>query len=431
MSRNYKGVPLPDEITEEIRKKVQDIIDTATKTLERTTAWEAIQLLLVEHKLALMGAQLPCDQVGVHPENRSRFGVGGTEAQKHGKDVLTEGFSWKKASDAACFDCPPPPLDAEHKAFNRAMCDQSQGIIPPLSMLTALSVGGSHTNTFCRQVKACVTAVVDGLQTTAEGKLDAATIKSNRPSFAEAVDQGMRWFKMHWACPYVWPGLTSLIQSALNTVSSSQQGEVEMMLFIHKEWLADIQHGKPAGFDAYEVRAKSSMPPCSSYMKDISSFVKKYAGGGEGGELLTELNNFTKTFAFGVDGPLRRLGGEFLHKVVSLQWSKNKVYPRVINALLMTNLSSSKASDGICRLLTPASLSQLTGKGMEPKVQKAEEVMEHARDVCEKLEVEAHQRTKLLGQLDVRCITHIMKIEKEHENVKFQTLDRITEAFVK
>ena len=94
MSKNYKGVPLPDEITEEIRKKVQDIIDTATKTLERTTAWEAIQLLLVEHKLALMGAQLPCDQVGVHPENRSRFGVGGTEAQKHGKDVLTESFSW-------------------------------------------------------------------------------------------------------------------------------------------------------------------------------------------------------------------------------------------------------------------------------------------------------------------------------------------------
>lgn len=91
--------------------------------------------------------------------------------------------------------------------------------------------------------------------------------------------------------------------------------------------------------------------------------------------------------------------------------------PRDINALLMTYLMSSKASDGICRLLTPASLSQLTGKGMDPKVQKVEEVMEHARKVCEKREVEAHQRTKLLGQLDVRCITHIMKIEKEHENV--------------
>ena len=77
-------------------------------------------------------------------------------------------------------------------------------------------------------MKASVTAVVDGLQTTADGKLDATTIKNNKPSFAEAVDQGMRWFKMHWGCPYVWPGLTPLIQSAPNTVSSSQQGEAEM-----------------------------------------------------------------------------------------------------------------------------------------------------------------------------------------------------------
>ena len=92
-----KGVPLPDEFTPEIYEKVKKLIDTAAQTLERATAWEAIQHALVEHKLALVAAQLPCDQVGVHPENRSRFGVAGTEAQKHGKDVLTEGFSWKKS----------------------------------------------------------------------------------------------------------------------------------------------------------------------------------------------------------------------------------------------------------------------------------------------------------------------------------------------
>lgn len=51
----------------------------------------------------------------------------------------------------------------------------------------------------------------------------------------------------------------------------------------------------------------------------MSSFVKKYAGGGEGGKLLTTLNNFTKTLVVGVVGPLRRLGGDYLHKVVSLQ----------------------------------------------------------------------------------------------------------------
>ena len=201
-----------------------------------------------------------------------------------------------------------------------------------------------------------------------------------------------------------------------------------MMLFIHAEWLSDIARGVPADSNAYEVRAKASMPPCSNYMKDISSFVKKYAGGGEGGELLTELNNFTKAFAFGADGPLRRLGGGCLHKVVSLQWPKNKVYPRVINALLMTNFSSSKTMDGICRLLTPASLSELTGKSIEAKIQKAEDVMGRARDVCERLGLEAHHKTKVLAQLDVRCITHIKKLEREHETIKFQTLDAISEA---
>ena len=100
-----------------------------------------------------------------------------------------------------------------------------------------------QTNTFARQVEAGGRAVVDGLRKTADGKLDAATIKSNRPAFAEAVGQGLRWFRMRSACPYVWPGLTSLIQSALNTVSHSQQGEVEMMLFIHAEWLSAIARG--------------------------------------------------------------------------------------------------------------------------------------------------------------------------------------------
>ena len=144
--------------------------------------------------------------------------------------------------------------------------------------------------------------------------------------------------------------------------------------------------------------------------------------------MLTELNNFKNAFAFGVDGPLRRLGGDFLHKFVSLQWPKNKVFPRVINALLMTNLSSSKTMDGICRLLTPASLNELTNKSIEAKVQKAEEVMEHAREVCERLGLEAHHRTRVLGQLDVRCITHIKKIERKRENINFQTLDAISEA---
>ena len=62
-------------------------------------------------------------------------------------------------------------------------------------------------------------------------------------------------------CPYVWPSLASLIQNAANTVSYSQQGEVEMMLFIHEEWVVEIARGITQAFDAYEMRAKASIPP--------------------------------------------------------------------------------------------------------------------------------------------------------------------------
>ena len=87
MTRSFQGVPLPEQFTECIVQKVQTIIDRAAKSLERTTAWEEIQTILQDNNLALF-VQLPCDIVGVHQENRSKFGVGGTEAQKHGKDVF-------------------------------------------------------------------------------------------------------------------------------------------------------------------------------------------------------------------------------------------------------------------------------------------------------------------------------------------------------
>ena len=144
--------------------------------------------------------------------------------------------------------------------------------------------------------------------------------------------------------------------------------------------------------------------------------------------MLTELNNFTKAFAFGADGPLRRLGGELLRKVVSLQWPKNKVYPRVINALLMTNLSSSKVSDGICRLLTPMALNRFASKRLEAMLQQVETTMENARQVCDRLQLAAHHQALLLGQLAVRCVTHFKKVEKEHDNVKFSSSDAISAA---
>ena len=76
------------------------------------------------------------------PWRRSRSTHLGTEAQKHGKDVLAEEFSWNNAGDAVCFDCPPPPMDADPKAFDDHSIAESQSLIPLSSALIALSLGG-------------------------------------------------------------------------------------------------------------------------------------------------------------------------------------------------------------------------------------------------------------------------------------------------
>ena len=77
--------------------------------------------------------------------------------------ILKAGFSLKKSSDATAFQS--PPTHTEHfrkaKAFNDKQCSLSNGLVPPLVKLTLLSVGGTHTNTFCRQVKAAVKSYHD------------------------------------------------------------------------------------------------------------------------------------------------------------------------------------------------------------------------------------------------------------------------------
>ena len=150
-----------------------------------------------------------------HPKNRKGHGVGGSESQWHGRDVLAGGFSWKKASDACAVEVPPPPFDKEATESSDKLVKLSQGLTPPLLMLKLLSIGGATTNCFLRQVKAECRCVVPKLAD-ANGKFNKEMLCLGRPSFAEALEKGLRWIVLHWMVPFVWPELVDFGQSALN-----------------------------------------------------------------------------------------------------------------------------------------------------------------------------------------------------------------------
>ena len=75
-----------------IVKEVQNLIDRAASTGARVSAWDDIQAILLHQKLA-WHVQIPPEFVGVHPSNRSKLGVGGSEARHHGARILRAGFS--------------------------------------------------------------------------------------------------------------------------------------------------------------------------------------------------------------------------------------------------------------------------------------------------------------------------------------------------
>ena len=111
----------------ELVAKVRALIKTGTDTGERVSAWEAIQRELLDAKVAWR-TQVAPDQVGVHPLNRSRLGVSGSESHHLGAQILKSGWSWKKASDATAVEVPPAPDDLEARAVNQQLVELSGGV---------------------------------------------------------------------------------------------------------------------------------------------------------------------------------------------------------------------------------------------------------------------------------------------------------------
>lgn len=74
MTMHTEGIQIPDWLSEVIYQKVQAIIDTAAKSLERTAAWEEVQDLLVRSRLVLKNVKLPVSQVGSTPTTAAASG---------------------------------------------------------------------------------------------------------------------------------------------------------------------------------------------------------------------------------------------------------------------------------------------------------------------------------------------------------------------
>ena len=103
----------------------------------------------------------------------------------------------QRCSDVVAFECPPSPHDTEVIRANRELVDLSGGSIPACEAFRLVAIGGNHTNTFLRCVKAGVKTQVETLQDS-NGRLDAMNIGASQPAFLKAVEEGITWLIMDW-----------------------------------------------------------------------------------------------------------------------------------------------------------------------------------------------------------------------------------------
>ena len=128
---------------------------------------------------------------------RSGLGVVGRDAHDHGAWILTNGFSYKKCDDVVCFT--HNPSDTAAVEFNNTLVDLSGGLIPPLAELRFLSVGGGHTNTFLRALKAgCITHCKDLKDVL--GRMNPETLAAGRPQLQTALQEGLMWLIIDHRC---------------------------------------------------------------------------------------------------------------------------------------------------------------------------------------------------------------------------------------
>ena len=119
------------------------------------------------------------------------MGVAGVDAHTHGEKILRLGFSLAKCSDVVAFEVHPDDTTADQ--FNQDLASMSDGLIPPLAQLRLISVGGGHTNTFLRAVKAGCPTPVSYLQGQ-QGKISASLLSADKPLFKQALSEGLNWF---------------------------------------------------------------------------------------------------------------------------------------------------------------------------------------------------------------------------------------------
>ena len=103
------GFEVDPLFTVELVVGVADLLQKGEASGGKTGVWEEICDHGHTGKVA-WHEHVQCDHMGVDEANRSTFGVGGSESQFFGGNILRPGSSWEQCADSTSLQNPFAPL---------------------------------------------------------------------------------------------------------------------------------------------------------------------------------------------------------------------------------------------------------------------------------------------------------------------------------
>ena len=352
----YSKKALEAKLRPALVEEVDQILESGQGSLSK---WNAIQDLLLKHKVAYTLESVKRDQFLVHPANRGGLGLNPHEVHRIGQNIKRTGADLDLLSKAVAFELPNfepqrDPIDD----FNRSLVQLSKGLLAPVSGTERyMTISCGHTTAF-------VKAVMHKCQAP-DGSTLGHEFAGNDVNLQTMLRKGWSWVIIPHSVEIKWPKLAFLAQQALNSTnnSSNQVSELEAAL--------SLQEFVSLGLDweAAEKAVAALNPPCLEYLHILSKYVQRFSGGNSG-PMLRYLDKFAKAF-----GPNKKLGGEFLQGLIDLKLKGSTPYPFLRTALMATNLAGDKIVDGIARFVTKADLDKLRSSKLHDIVAELEELL--------------------------------------------------------
>ncbi len=218
-----------------INKMIEDYDGTESKQYQKKAHADNVINLLLDSGLAEKRV-VKLVKCGVHPENRSTFGLDTKDVHELQMYIIKSGWSWSECNRAWAIEASPGEQGKRQFEFQQMLAAASDGQLPTMepTNLEILTFACSHTvagpkcalaQSRSPNVELC----------TEDGRLSVDKICAMAPSYKEAVDRGLEWVVINHKCEIAMPMLCKFLSTAANSGGGAQRmpTKVQILLEIH------------------------------------------------------------------------------------------------------------------------------------------------------------------------------------------------------